>query len=69
MKIDSIILDIAKSMYTNEPCRICGKNILDKDIDNGAVFAGYSKNCESRSAHKSCWATRPEMSKWAYPNE
>lgn len=46
---------IALSMYANEPCRICGRNINTDELKD-IVFAGYSKRFTgSRAAHKRCW--------------
>lgn len=50
------VVDIALSMYADEPCRICRRNIDEADV-RGAVFTGY---CEvdgrtSRSSHGQCW--------------
>jgi hypothetical protein len=63
------IVDLALSMYADEPCRICGENIAPEQIkSDGVVFAGYSKDSKSRSAHKACWDSRPDdVSKWANP--
>lgn len=58
---------IALSMYAGEPCRICGKIIWEQDINDGAVYAGYSADNHSRSAHKHCWENSPEKYLWAYP--
>lgn len=44
---------IALSMYMGEPCRICDREITPADIDD-AVFAGYSADSKSRSAHGEC---------------
>lgn len=63
----SFLIEFVKSMYVNEPCRICGIILSEQDIDNNAVFAGCSKNCESRSAHKNCWDKNLPKSKWFYP--
>lgn len=45
-------------MYINEPCRICGKMITEKDIPT-MVWAGYSSNNDARSAHGICWEKYP----------
>lgn len=58
--------ELALSMYVNEPCRICGKMITRADLEDGAVFAGYSKDDTGRSAHKECWA-KMEAVKWVHP--
>lgn len=58
-------LKIAEAMYTGEPCRICGETITDI---SGAVYAGYSKDNKSRSAHKSCWESNKDQATWAYPS-
>ena len=52
------LVNLALAFYVGEPCRICGKPITRKDLDNGAVFAGYSKDKKSRTAHKECWLAR-----------
>lgn len=49
------LLDMALSMYANEPCRICGIVLSLDDVKTGAVFAGYSQDNTSRAAHKRCW--------------
>jgi hypothetical protein len=46
-------VEIAILMYANEPCRICGRNMTPEDVKT-AVFAGYSKNDEARTAHREC---------------
>lgn len=60
---------LAKAFYADEPCRICGKLITMADIQNGAVYAGYSKDNKSRSAHENCWRNQPPKSEWAYPED
>lgn len=52
---DIEFINIALSMYTGEPCRICGRILTMDDVRAGAVFAGYSKDNKSRAAHKLCW--------------
>jgi hypothetical protein len=42
---------LALAMYENEPCRICGKPIVDAAE---AVFVGYSKDNKARAAHHDC---------------
>jgi hypothetical protein len=59
-------LNLALSMYIGEPCRICGKTI-EKDDMIDALFAGYSKNNESRTMHKKCWNENRDRSTWAIP--
>lgn len=53
------LVDLAVSMYTNEPCRICGELLTMEDMRNGAVFAGYSSDNAARSAHGECWRKYP----------
>lgn len=53
------LVRLAASMYANEPCRICGAMLTMDDINNGAVFAGYSSDNAARSAHKACWQRSP----------
>lgn len=55
----SYLLNIALSMYTNEPCRICGELLTMEDMRNGAVFAGYSSDNAARAAHGECWRRYP----------
>lgn len=55
----SYLVTLAVSMYTNEPCRICGELLTMEDMRNGAVFAGYSNDNAARSAHGSCWRAYP----------
>ena len=50
---DSPLIDVALSMYEDEPCRICGRLLTMEDLKNGAVFAGYSDDNTSRPAHTS----------------
>lgn len=57
---------VAVSMYANEPCRICGKLLTMDDLHDGAVFAGYSTDNKSRSAHNACWENRPPENEWAH---
>jgi hypothetical protein len=57
---------IALGMYANEPCRICGKPITTDDLTT-AVFAGYSIDSRSRSAHKACWDKRLPQKDWEIP--
>jgi hypothetical protein len=60
------LLEMALSMYANEPCRICGKLITLEDVHENAVFAGYSIDNKSRSAHKTCWENQPPKKLWAF---
>lgn len=53
------LVQVALSMYTNEPCRICGAMLTLDDVNNGAVYAGYSQDSAARAAHKSCWQRSP----------
>jgi hypothetical protein len=57
-------VELAMSMYEGEPCRICGESIADA---SQAVYAGYSADSKSRSAHKKCWNKNIPQEKWAYP--
>lgn len=66
MNKSEIIRKITKSMYLNEPCRICGAMVEAKDFDN-VVFAGYSADLKSRSAHGFCWKENRPKKDWAYP--
>lgn len=59
-------VNIALSMYAGEPCRVCGEEITMKDLNEGAVFADYSKCNRSRAAHKKCWEQNKPMSEWVY---
>lgn len=59
-------IKMALSMYVDEPCRICGQMITWDDI-NDAVFAGYSTDNKSRSAHGECWRSGLPKHKWQYP--
>ena len=56
---------IALSMYEGEPCRICGETITDA---TKAVYAGYSADNKSRSAHELCWKKNVPVSAWVYPD-
>jgi hypothetical protein len=58
------VMDAILKMYENEPCRICGELIDDA---RKAVYAGYSKDSKSRSAHKACWNKNIPQAQWAYP--
>lgn len=58
--------NLAAAMYTGEPCRICGENITMEDLENGAVFAGYSADEKARSAHKHCWDKQIPQSEWRH---
>jgi hypothetical protein len=64
----SEVLDAVMMMYTNEPCRICGKMITRDDL-RGLVFAGYSQGNVSRAAHGECWNKGISKSKWTYPED
>jgi hypothetical protein len=65
---DAALVNIALGMYANEPCRICGKLIEVSDLKD-AVFAGYSQDSTSRSAHKACWDKQLPQAEWAIPRE
>ena len=56
------------NMYTNEPCRICGK-LITKDDLNELKFAGYSECSKARAAHGSCWENhgKDDTKTWKYP--
>lgn len=54
--------------YVDEPCRICGVLLTPEDLET-AVFAGYSKEGGSRSAHGDCWALHLPKRAWAYPKD
>ncbi len=56
---------IALAMY-EEPCRICGIELTMKDLKAGAVFAGYSKDSQARSAHKKCWDSQIPLDQWKH---
>jgi len=67
MEVDrDIALDLIFEMYANEPCRICGKNITIEQVKSDAVFAGYSQDNKSRSAHKECWDANIPKEQWIY---
>lgn len=55
---------IALLAYANEPCRICGEVIDEKQVET-AVFAGYSQDNTSRAAHKGCWDKKVPAEQWA----
>ena len=57
---------LALSMYAGEPCRICGLTIGGDEVQD-AVFAGYSSDNVSRSAHGECWKVHGnDRSKWKH---
>ena len=58
----SYLVNLALSMYTNEPCRICGTTITKDDLDL-LVFAGYSQDDMARAAHGHCWERYPSLDK------
>ena len=60
-------VDLALAMYSNEPCRICGRILTIEDIRAGAVWAGYDKESSSRVAHKACWDNAMEIVREMYP--
>lgn len=62
---DSVV-EAALKMYENEPCRICGELIADA---RACVYAGYSHDNKSRSAHKTCWNKNTPKYLWAFPND
>lgn len=49
-----IAAHLALSMYAGEPCRICRQIIALEDLHT-LVFAGYSRDGQTRAAHKVCW--------------
>lgn len=51
---------LALSMYANEPCRICRRNIEPADLPS-LVFAGYSRDGKARAAHRTCWDNFVEL--------
>lgn len=55
-------------MYSDEPCRICGKLLSEDDL-NDAVYAGYSQGDKSRAAHGECWRANLPKDEWAYPTD
>ena len=57
---------LALSMYEGEPCRVCGQIITDA---SGCVYAGYSFDNKSRSAHKICWNKNLPKTQWTYPKD
>lgn len=65
-QIRKLVVDATMMMYTNEPCRICGKLITKNDLDE-LVFAGYSQDNKSRAAHGDCWKKNIPQVEWAYP--
>jgi hypothetical protein len=66
MKINDTVLEYALNMYVGEPCRICGEPITREDLDNHTVFAGYSKDNKSRSAHSECWKKNIPAENWVH---
>lgn len=58
------VVDFALSMYANEPCRICRRNIDEADV-RGIVFTGYTKvgGKTSRASHGQCWRDLSEEEK------
>ncbi len=46
---------VALGMYVGEPCRICGVALTKQDVEDGAVFVGYSQDNAARAAHRECW--------------
>lgn len=55
--------NLVLSMYVGEPCRICGEPITWEDIKE-AVYAGYSQDNTSRSAHGECWNKNIPSEQW-----
>jgi hypothetical protein len=62
------LTDLAMSFYAGEPCRVCGELITRDDLHD-LVFAGYSKDNKSRSAHGKCWELNRPKEEWAYPDD
>jgi len=60
-------IDLALAMYADEPCRICGHTLTLEDIKAGAIWAGYSADGKSRSAHKHCWNNAMEIWREMHP--
>lgn len=66
------LVRIALSMCAGEPCRICGEPVTMADMEDGAVFAGYSNDKTTSSAHRVCWQRSPMVDgkpgeDWAHP--
>lgn len=59
------LLDLAMSLYVGEPCRICGKNITQGDLQS-IVWAGSSADFKARSAHEDCWKNNKDKKSWAH---
>lgn len=62
------LIDLAMAFYVDEPCRVCGKLIQPDDLKK-LVFAGYSKDNKSRSAHGDCWKKNLPKETWVYPDD
>lgn len=58
---DDALVQLALSMYADEPCRVCGRLLTMNDLNRGAVFAGYNRAGTARAAHKRCWDNFVEM--------
>lgn len=56
---------LALSMYTGEPCRICGQLMQYGDLSD-TVWAGYSEGDRARIAHGHCWDRQVPQEEWAH---
>lgn len=65
MDVLEIASQLARSMYTNEFCSICGKTITVDDAKT-TVFAGTGENKVSRLAHGDCSGRRLPEETWTY---
>ncbi len=62
-------VNVLLGMYVGEQCRVCGARLTWHDVNNGAVFAGYSNDNKSRAAHCSCWNLNKPQPEWAFPHD
>ena len=62
------LADLAMAFYIDEPCRICGELIKQEDLKD-LVYAGYSKDNLSRSAHGECWSKNIPKEQWKYSED